>query len=153
MDSLGDMLAELGFEDEPKTQLVELPKPGSAQEKLMHREELRSIEDGLLKASMGVVDAALAFRDIDPEDEGVPDEWVKRYGMVEAIKRHRIARACWAPASKAPIGVVLAQKLMVGIVKARAAESDGPRELNLTMVQMTAPMPTFPVIDVRPEDD
>lgn len=151
MSDLDDLLAE--FKGEPKEAIAQPPKRGSLQEKEQHREELRGIEDELLRSSMGVVDSVLAFKDIDPAEEGVPEEWVKKYGRLEAMKRQKLARAGWMPQAELPAGINIAYKLMVGIVKARATENPRTQQLNITMVQMTAPPPQFPVIDVVPEDE
>lgn len=106
-------------------------------------EYFRSVEDELLTETIAVVRDTLRFREIDPDEEGIPDEWVKEAGLIEATKRKRVASAAWMSAKEAPVGIAVAKSVMIGITRARATEKSGPRSLNVQTVYMTAPMPTF----------
>ena len=104
---------------------------------------LQGVEDDLLENSLTVLNDSLKFSEIDPGGAAPPPEGVEELGEKKAQARFRIAQASWMSAKEAPVGIKVAAQVATGILKARAAERQGPRELNVSFVQMTAPMPQF----------
>lgn len=115
-------------------------------------DRLRDIESGLLERSMAILGDALSFRDIEPGSETCPPEW-RDMDPDEAVKRLRVANAAWLGKKDAPVGLDLAKQVAVGIIKARATEKTAPKTLNVTVVNMSAPLPVFDVIEVESKDD
>lgn len=118
--------------------------------------KIKQFEDEILEDSLGIVDAVLSFGDITGEfhDESqIPQHWLDRAnGDREAAKkRMRIAKAAWMNKGSAPIAFDVATKISSSIIKARSVEKAGPRVLNIQLVQLSAPLPTFDVIDVDSE--
>lgn len=113
---------------------------------------LKNIESELLRDSMEVVVDSLRFREIKPGQEEPPPQWVREVGYKRAIERLRVANAGWMSKKDAPIAVQLAQVVAIGIIRSRATEKAGPKTLNVAMVQMSAPLPTFPELDVTGSD-
>ena len=52
----------------------------------------------------------------------------------------------------APVAIATATKVLTGIVRARATEKAGPKQLNLNMVSITAPLKQLEVIDIEGEE-
>ena len=115
----------------------------------LRAEALRSIEDGILERSQAVVDDALHFGEFDPEDPNPPQAWVEELGQERAEKRLRMAKYALMSAKEAPVGLAIAKATFASIIKARATEKQGPRQLNVNVVNMTAPLPEFRVIEVE----
>lgn len=116
----------------------------------LQQDRLREIEDSLLTQSLSVIDDTLAFRDIAPEDTDPPPEWILQYGKKEAMKRFRLAKAGWATKKDAPSGAAAAERVAVGIIKARATEKAGPKSLNIAVVQIAIGTPqTFPEREIE----
>lgn len=139
-----DAWAALPAPPEP-VQLV-LEPPGTAHD-IIKREE-----DKILGRAMRTVDSALAFSEVDGAQGDLPPQWMDM-DPDEAQQKLRVARAAWLCKSEAPVGLDISLKVMVGIIKARAAEKQGPRTLNLIHVHTTAPMPDYEVVDVEAEDE
>lgn len=135
------------LDDEPvaivQAEVVDMVAPEDAQE------ALRAIEDELLKKSLGIVESALDFVELDPENnDEVPQEWIDELGEAEAVKRHRVARAGWLNAKEAPVAMKLAKDTAMGIVKARATDKLASRPLSV-QVLMPAPMRDYSTKDVE----
>ena len=86
--------------------------------------------------------------EIDPEDKELPAAWLAdvEAGVLtleEAQKRKRIAQYALMSPKNAPVALQIAAKVLSGMHKARSAEGNVHRSLNVTVVQMTAPMPVF----------
>lgn len=123
---------------------VKVPAPAllrSAEE--IRIEKMRSIEDELLETNLAIMRDVSAFRDIMPDTEYPPQEWLDKYGYEESYKRLRVARASWMSAKEAPVALAISKSLTVGIIRARATEKTAPRSLNIALVQMTAPSQVF----------
>lgn len=105
---------------------------------------LKGIEDRMFEQSAGIVEDMLSFRDIDPGAEEPPESWVRALGSEEAWRRLRVAKASWLSAAKAPVALSLATKTAAAIMKARATLGQGPRELNLQVQFIHAPMADYP---------
>lgn len=102
--------------------------------------KLRQIEDDLLQQSLTVMDDVHGFRDIECGQTEPPIEWIKKLGFDEAEKRLRVANAAWLSAKEAPVGLMIAQRVAIGIIKARSSEKAQSRSLNIALVQMTMPV-------------
>jgi hypothetical protein len=96
---------------------------------------MRAAEDRLLDESLAIVDGVLQFADVEPGQEEPDEELVMRLGLERARKAHRLARVGWAAKKDAPVGIAVAQSVMLGIIKARATEKQ-TRELNVIAVQV-----------------
>jgi hypothetical protein len=103
----------------------------------------RDIQSTLYQQASKIVEHALLFNEIDPVDPNPPERWVLKYGEEEARKMHQMARAAWMKGSEAPIGLQMASRQVLGIMKAKATEEAAPRSLSVTLVQ-AAPVPAFP---------
>lgn len=108
--------------------------------------QLRAIleaENRVLQTSQQVVEALLAFHEVEPDQALPPQDWVERYGQDAADKRLRVARSGWLPTAHAPNAVKIAAQVMVGIAKARgqiAASAAMPAgDVN---VRISLPSPT-----------
>jgi hypothetical protein len=112
-------------------------------------ERIRAIEDSIYQQSASVVFGALRFADLTPESEEPPQSWVDELGKEEAWRQFRSARYATMPGKDAPEGIKVASTVFAAITKARAAEKGGPRNLNVAFVQMSAPLPQFPVVEVE----
>lgn len=110
------------------------------------KDELREVEDAILKKSSTTIDAALDWATVAGM-KGPPREWVEQYGPVEAQKRFVVAQSALCKRSEAPVGLDIAQRTMLGIVRARATERDVDRPLNVQLIQIsTNEVPQFPVV-------
>lgn len=118
----------------------------------MQQERLKTIEDNLYENSLAVVNGACEFAELDIDNiDAVPQKWIDEMGLEKAKRRHRLAKVGWMRSSDAPVAINTATKIVVGIVRARATEKAGPRQLNLNMITMTIPPPEYGVIDVESE--
>lgn len=136
-------IVEAMKERKPPTAIV-----GASPAYIQHQ-RLTSMQDDLLERSLMVVDASMAFAEIDPESKKPPKKWVEDMGEQEALIRWRIARAGWMSAKDAPVGIKVASAVAVGIIKAKATEKAGPKQLNIALVQLSSPLPQFPEQDVE----
>lgn len=112
---------------------------------------LRELEDELLSESLAVVSGAVSFAEV-PEEMVAPDgNFYEKYkDHPDPDKLFRIMKSAWKSAKEAPIGLAIAQRTAMGIVKARATEKAAPQPLALS-VQVVTTMPEFRVIDVKGE--
>ena len=111
----------------------------------LQQDGLRRLEDELYKGSLEVVSGTLDFAELDPADlDKMPEGWTER--------RHRIAKVGWMSVKDAPVAIATATKVLTGIVRARATEKAGPKQLNLNMVSITAPLKQLEVIDIEGEE-
>lgn len=119
----------------------------------VQQEKLRGLEDDLLEHSLEVVGGTCSFAELDPEKfEEIPQHWIDELGEEAANRKHRLARAGWLPAKEAPVAITTATKIVTGIVRARATEKAGPKSLNMNIVQLSAPLPEFDVVDVEGDE-
>lgn len=102
--------------------------------------EIRGIEERMLVRGLGIMDGVLSFADIDRDQEDPPQEWIDMLGEQEAKKRLRVARACWMNAKEAPVGLQLTQRFVSGAQKSRAMENVDRRPLQVTVVNIGAPV-------------
>lgn len=125
------------------TQVVKRPKkPVSIEQQ--REQTLKSLEADLFLESMQIVADSFKFREIAPGQETPPEEWVEEMGYKKAMERLRSAQAGWMSKKDSPVAVQVAQAVVIGISRSRASEKQGPRTLNVQVVQMSAPLPQFP---------
>lgn len=119
---------------------------------------LRRLENEVFTESLEVLEGAMRFGEVfnveaaiaSPE-KTVPDGWIEKYGAVKALRQWRLACLANLPKAEAPIGLDIAVKVSMGILKARTTEDAGPKELNLTLVAMTSPAALYPEKEVDDE--
>lgn len=134
------VVEDLFAEDQTPVALAKPDSPSLAR--------IRGIEDEMQERSLGIIDGVLAFADLPLEATEAPPEWVAQYGKEGAAKRFRLARHGMESAKDAPVAIKVAVSVHAAITKARATEKAGPKSLNIQFVQMSAPLPDFPVIEV-----
>jgi hypothetical protein len=115
--------------------------------------QIKSFEEQILVRALEVSDSVLRFAEIEPTDTQPPEEWIRELGEKAAQERFRIAKAAWMGANEAPIGIKTSAQLAASIIKARSTEKSGPKQLNIGVVHLSAPIPTFDVVDVEPEGE
>ena len=81
----------------------------------------------------------------------IPQAWIDELGEEGAKRRMRMARAAWKPIKDSAVGFKIATQVFTGIVKARATEKGRPVELNIGVVQLSAPLPEFERRKVLPK--
>jgi hypothetical protein len=130
----------------------------SAEEKRFNT--LKHIEEELFQESMGLVRDALRFTEVEGplKDENgnnyfsthvPPQEWVDELGEEGAKRRLRAAQAGWMSKKDSPVAVQVASALVVGIGRSRAASNQGPKTLNVQLIQVSAPLPQFPSLRLQ----
>lgn len=113
------------------------------------KSRLREVEDEILQTHLTVIRDLGYFRDIDPSlppeaIREIPSSWVEELGSEgEAAKRMRVAMAGWLPPKDAPMAIGISKSIVLGILKARAKEAQGPRTLNVAFVKFVAPAQQF----------
>lgn len=135
----------------PSSSVVTPSQAKLAKEHAKVEEELRDIENQILKRSLSVVHSAISFAEIDEHELTVPQEWIDEYGEKEATKRFRIAQGAWRSTKEAPNGILVAMKIAGSIVQARSAEKVAPKALSITWIQNQNVTPAeYPeIIDVK----
>lgn len=133
--------------------LVERKKP-AALKRQEQEELLGSLKERLYQESMTVITDTLRFRDIDPEAKTPDDDpafhaMCDELGREEARKAYRVARMGWVGAKEQPSGVKVASAMVIGILKANAAEKGGARTLNIGRVILSTPDMVFEERDVE----
>lgn len=115
------------------------------------QDRLRDLEDELLGESMAVVAGAVSFAEIDGNAELPSAEFLEKFrNHPDPQKLFRIMKAANKPTKDAPIGLAIAQRTSMGIIKARATAKAAPQPLALS-VQVVTTMPEFKVLDVKGE--
>ncbi len=129
--------------DDPPAEIVQAP-PAAAKLATQDRSaQLRAIEEEIFVQQASVVEAIANFAEVDPNEQSPSPEMIQKYGINEAIKRHRIALEAWRPASKAAVGLSLATKAYVGMAKARATASQAAPQLNVAVSFVFQPMAEY----------
>lgn len=133
--------------DEPKTEIVVLDRATERR----RQDALQRISNELYEQSVTTVNDAVGFfAKIDPAAEEPPEEWVDELGPKRAWERFRTARYATMAAKDAPVALQMAVRIYVGVEKANAMRGGAP-VLNVQHVHITAPLPSFPEIDVTGE--
>lgn len=120
-------------------------------------QRMLDIEDEVYQTAAGVLKANLDFYQVDPTQAEPPAEWVELYGPEAAKQRLAVARAGWMPESLAPSAVKRAERVVIGIGRARRhmAQQLGPSEINVKL-ELPAPTsaaqpgaPEYPVLEIE----
>lgn len=118
----------------------ELRDPKRKEERLARIAEL---EDRVFEASMGVIEATLAFQEVTFDQKDPPAEWIALYGEEGARRRLNVAKAGWLPVSHAPAAVKYALQAGVGIGRVRGNRVQvNANNVNVKIQQITLPPPT-----------
>lgn len=116
-------------------------------------ERIREFEDQMLMRASRIVEDAMSFAEIDEmHPEGmIPREWMEQCGhdRDRAEAKMRVAKAAWKGTRDMPGGIKIAAQVMTSIIKARSLEKQGPKQLNVQLVQISTAMPQFAVLDVE----
>lgn len=101
---------------------------------------IEQLENEVFERSVGVLNAALAFVEVDPDQIEPPESWVEEYGLEAARQRLKIAKMGYLPASIAPNGFKLALQAQTGISRGRAYRVKLTQ--NTLNVKIALPAPT-----------
>lgn len=112
------------------------------QQKAIRLERMDQLEQRVYEQSSSVVEALLAFAEIDPHQAEPPPAWVEAYGQEGAEQRLRIAKAAWLPQSVFPAGGKLALQAMTGISRGRAYRNAKLTQNNINVKVISLPAPT-----------
>lgn len=145
-----DLFAEPLAEPAPLATRAQVVPSKTAEEQTLER--IRGIEDNMLESALSVVDGVLAFAEVQPDDEEPPEEWNGRFGEEGARRRLKLAKEGWKSAKEAAVAIKVATGVVAAITRARASEKGGPKVLNFQFVQMSAPLPEFPVLEVEADE-
>lgn len=166
-----DVWAELGHGFVHEAVVVAEETALAPAEKAHHR-HLRALEDKVLEHSLRIVADAMHFDEVDDNaaeelerlaavaeamrrgeppspatavapQQVIPAHWIAELGEEGAKRRMRMARAAWKPIKDSAVGFKIATQVFTGIVKARSVEKGKPVELNIGVVQLSAPLPQF----------
>ena len=115
------------------------------------RERLRSIENDIFRKALEVVDGAISFNELDPENPlEIPQEWIDELGDERAFRKHNAATAALRSAKEAPMGLKIAENMASNIIRARASEKQTQVNIGIEKVLiMEAPMQEFPEVVVE----
>ena len=110
---------------------------------------LKKLEDNILHESLSVIEGALQFQGLDPNqdltaDAEPPAEWIIKYGEEEAWKKFRMAQAAWLPQKDAPMGFKVATATAASILKARSGTKQMPQQLNIAAQMVFGENPKLP---------
>lgn len=101
---------------------------------------IEEIEDRVYDISTQVIEATMAFSEVDPDQAVPPPEWVALYGEKAAMQRLQVAKAGWMPQNVAPSAVKLAAMVRNGIIRGR---NYNKQQLNQQInVKIALPAPT-----------
>ena len=107
-----------------------------------------AMEAEVFAESASIMRDLMRAQEWDPDDmveqQAAFDSWVAAFGEEKAKRIRRIARAAWANKKEAPVILENARSVFANGVKARALVDSAPRTMNVQVVQMTAPLPSFP---------
>jgi hypothetical protein len=111
---------------------------------------LKNLENKLLQDSMEVVTGVCEFAEIEPNQEGgCPQAWIDELGEATAMKKWRLTNAGWLNSKDAPVGITVATKISIGILRAHAASKAPPVNLNIAKIEMTVAQTEYDVIDLE----
>lgn len=116
------------------------------------RELIKQLENELLAESLSIVADANAAREINViqvNDKDIPPAWVQKLGLERARAKYRTAFAASMSSKEAPVYLKMARDTSVGIIKARATESAGPRVMNATLIQINPDPRVTPGVQPR----
>jgi len=144
------------LDDLPDDELEDGPDGGDANCVVHHAElvrpldqrlqDIRDVEEELYQEAIETLNSVACWSKINPEDGEVPPEWIATLGREAAEIRFRIAKAAWLPTAKAPVGIRVAEHVVMGIAKARALQKQPPA---FDMVFVTMPSPQLEEMEVK----
>lgn len=108
-------------------------------------ERIRAIESALHERAAHILACSMRAPEIKPDADECPPDWDPT--------DFAIAKAAWLSQKEAPTFLKTAQAFLSGSMKVRAHENSGPKILNATIVQTTAPLPVFPERTVKRDED
>ena len=111
-------------------------------QKALRLERMLDIEDRIYTRASGIIEAALSFHEVTPNQEEAPPDWVEQYGPEGARQRLEVAKAGWLPQAHAPNAVKLAASLVTGISRSRAYGSRVRAAQQPLNVVISLPAPT-----------
>jgi hypothetical protein len=114
---------------------------------------IREEEDALHRDGLAIMRGALRFADVSLDDFGPSREWIEEYGEDDAKRMFRCAQMALGTSKSAPVGLALAQRMVVGISAARAKERAKSKE-HRTLNVYILPQPVVgqrKVLDVEGE--
>jgi hypothetical protein len=117
---------------------------------------IEELEDRVCETAAGVIEAALSFYEVTPNQQEPPPEWIALYGEKGAHQRLAVAKSGWLPQNLAPSATKLASYIYTGITRARGHKTTlSARVVN---VKIALPAPTSaahpdPVIAALPEKE
>lgn len=101
---------------------------------------IEELEHEIFDRAAGILNAALAFAEVSPQQEDPPEQWIEEYGAEGARQRLAIAKLGYLPTSVAPNGFKLAQQFVIGSMRGRAYRVKvAQNNLNVTL---NLPAPT-----------
>lgn len=104
---------------------------------------IAELEDRVFETAMGVIEATLAFQEVDFNQKDPPPEWIAQYGEEGARRRLNVAKAGWLPASHAPAAVKYSLQAAAGIGRMRGNRVQvSANSVNVKIQQITLPPPT-----------
>lgn len=110
--------------------------------KLARMARIEELENEVFERAGGIINAGLAFADVDPKQVDPPEAWIAEYGEDAARKRLEVAKSMWLPASVAPAGMKLALQAWTGISRGRGYRMKVTQ--NNLNVKIALPAPTTP---------
>lgn len=132
--------ADILLRDEPEAVEAELvePKLIQATEEDPFLARIEKIDLQLYETNANTLIAASRWKEISPGDKVPPESWIREYGEKRALEVFRVAQASWLPSSEAPVGLVISEKIVNGIRKAKSKENAPAPTLNVAIIQMPA---------------
>lgn len=124
--------------------VVVAEKEVMSKERREHQERqgrLRRAEDELLTSALDRMEHAINFSKIPFDATEVPKGYYDLYGD-RAEEVFRIQKAGQMSAKTAPVGLMLAQRMAAGIIKARATEKGESKPLGV-QIQIVTSAPVF----------
>ncbi len=112
-------------------------------------DQIRAAEDKLFSQCLDIFQGALDFDALAFDENGnldesqLPFEW-GALTPTERARRIRLAQYGRLPSKEAPFGMRAAHETVIGIIKARATEKSGTKNLNLEVSLFPAPSPLKP---------
>ncbi len=131
-----------GLPDAPLVELVAKPVKREASE------IIRDVAMEIVDDTTRVLDDALAFADIMPDEAVPPKEWVEKYGYERAHQRLRTAKYALMNAKEAPVGLKIAAQLGASIIKSKANEPTVNNVLHVEKIYINAPAQAYPELEL-----
>lgn len=88
-------------------------------QKAIRAARIEELENEIYDRATAVVNAAMSFTEVAPDQAEPPPSWIAEFGLEGARQRLIVAKAGWLPQSVAPNGFKLAAQVMAGIARGR----------------------------------